>query len=93
MADLRELIDTFAAAQAAYEAADPEEDDSPEWSAYDAAQRAVIMFPCRTLDEVRAKARFFMENDGPYDTIRNCRTDTEETLMPFLRSLLGEVQP
>src|SRR5690606_34647857 len=30
-------------------------------------------------------------NDGPFDTIRNCRdANEEETLRPFLRSLLGE---
>lgn len=89
MADLRELINVYTHAKAAFDAADPDCDE-PEWNAYEAAEHAIIIYPCRTLDEVRHKARFFLENSGPFDTIHNCYTTTEATLLPFLRSLLGE---
>lgn len=64
-------------------------DDGPEQDAVEAAEDAVLRFPCQTLDEVRVKARFFLNNSGPYDTIRNCFDAKEETLLPFLRSLAG----
>lgn len=92
MADLRELINAFLAAREAYENAldDDEGFTGPEWDAYEEAEHAVIVYPCQSLDDVRTKARFFLENESSYDTIRNCYSTTEETLLPFLRSLLGE---
>lgn len=94
MADLSELIDAFHAAKVAWEArfeADCDAADaSPEWDTYESAENAVIVYPCQTLDDVHAKAGFFLQNSGPYDTIRNCFGAEEETLRPFLRSLLGE---
>jgi hypothetical protein len=65
------------------------DEEGPAWDEYEAAEGAVIKFPCRTIEEVREKARFFLENDGPYDTIRNCFSNEGETLRPFLQSLLG----
>lgn len=97
MADLGKLIDAYHAARRTWEAQFEQDEDAageaPQWDAYWEAERAVIVFPCRTLDDVRAKAKFFLENSSPYDTIRNCSTATEETLRPFLRSLIGETQP
>jgi hypothetical protein len=69
------------------------EDDGPEWDAYEAAEHAVIFYPCRTMDDVRIKARFFLENEGPNDTLQNCPIGPARALDVFLRSLLGEAQP
>ncbi len=91
---LKALIDAYEKAREDYENAAPENEGGPEWDAYEAAEHAVIIYPCRSLEDVRMKARFFLENSGLYDTIRNSRTSAEpeeEALMPFLRSLLGEV--
>lgn len=91
---LNSLIEDYRKAKEAYEKAAEEEDDfnGPDWDAKEAAEHAVIMYPCRSLGDVRTKARFFLENESSYDTIRNCRSVTEETLRPFLRSLLGEAR-
>lgn len=90
---LNSLIEGYRKAEDAYEKATEEDDfNGPDWDAKEAAEHAVIMYPCRSLDDVRTKARFFLENTSPYDTIRNCRNATEETLRPFLRSLLGEAR-
>ncbi|MDR7034525.1 hypothetical protein [Mesorhizobium sp. BE184] len=94
MADLRELIDAFAQASAAYNAAPEAADwDSPEADAYEAAEHAVIVAPCETAEDVRMKARFFLDNSGPNDTLRNCEDAAGSDLDRFLRSLLGEAQP
>ncbi len=92
MADLRELISAYHRAREAFENAwdDDEDATGQKWGAKEAAEHAVVVYPCKSLDDVRTKARFFLENDSAYDAIRNCRTATEETLLPFLRSLLGE---
>jgi hypothetical protein len=94
MADLHNAIEAFAAAKAALYAAfatdlNADAQSFPEWEPYEAAERAVVVCPCQTMDEVRAKARFFIENDGPYDTIRNCADRENDTLLLFLRSLAG----
>jgi len=95
MADLRELIDAFTVAKAAYDASAGRGDcDGPEWDVYEATEHAVIVYPCRTVEDVRLKAHFFLDNDGPNDTLRNCFTgDHDWTLDLFLRSLTGEAQP
>jgi hypothetical protein len=86
MADLHELIDAFTAAKSAYQAA--AEGEGPEWDAYEAAEHAVIVYPCQTIKDVRVKARFFLENSGPNDTLRNCDSESGHTLDLFLRSLV-----
>lgn len=93
---LSDLIIAFKAAQVAYEVAFKEaeakadgEGDVPEWDTYEYAEIAIIEYPCRTLDDVRIKARFFLDNPASYDTIRNCSYSQEETLLPFLRSLVA----
>lgn len=96
MANLRELVEAFNVAKGAWDAlceADPdgEDDNPPEWEAYEAAEHAVIVHPCQTIEDVHLKARFFLINAGPNDTLRNCLTgDQDWTLDCFLRSLLGE---
>lgn len=85
---LHEKIMSFFAKKA-FDAADCD-NDGVEWEAYEAAEHAVIVHPCSTIDEVRVKANFFLTNHAPYDTIRNCYNSEEETLLPFLRSLLGD---
>lgn len=94
MADLRELIDAFETARAAFLAC-PEDDDEcvVEWEAYCKADEAVIMFPCQIIDDVRLKARFFLDHEAPNDTLRTGHHGDDRTLDVFLRSLLGEVQP
>lgn len=88
---LATAIAAFLEAKRAYDAVPPDLDkEGAEWDAYEATEHAVVTYPCKTFEEVQLKARFFLDNDGPYDTIKNCFGSTEETLRPFLRSLLGE---
>lgn len=94
MADLCELIDAFAAARKAFLGA-PEDDDEcvVEWEAYCKAEDAVIAFPCQTIEDVRLKARFFLDHEAPNDALRTGHKGDDRTIDVFLRSLLGEVQP
>jgi hypothetical protein len=87
MADLHEMIDVFTAAKSAYVDDATVEDEGPEWEAYEVAEHALIVFPCETIEDVRLKARFFIENAGPNDTLRNCFSESGYTLDLFLRSL------
>jgi hypothetical protein len=94
MADLRELetlIATFEAARIAFNAADAN-DDGAEFEKYYDAEIAVITHPCRSIEDIRLKARFLLDNDGPNDTVQNCFVPEsgEPVLNVFLRSLLGE---
>lgn len=99
MADLRELIDAYRQAQAAWRKLDDETvgvtDGSPEWRAYEDAENAVLFFPCQTLEDVRLKDRFVLDEDSAYDSLKNCYfSDTgEDVLKGFLRCLTGEAQP
>lgn len=81
-------------ARAAWDIADPDGDCTcPEWEAVEAAEDVILRFSCRTIEDVQAKARFFIEHEPAYDTIKNCYTEEEECLVTFLRSLAGEVRP
>jgi hypothetical protein len=89
---LQDVIDLYLVAQQKYRDADPDGDcEVPEWAAYEAADTAVIAFPCMSLDDVRLKARFVLDNDSPYDSVQNCTIgpEGEDVLRLFLRSLLG----
>jgi hypothetical protein len=89
--DFPKLINTFEVARQAYEvAAKTDDTDGPVWDAYEAAEHAVIVYPCRTIEDVRLKAKFFLENEGPNDTLRNCSSSQGPALDRFLRSLIGE---
>lgn len=88
--ELETLIARFFDAQRAYDAVPAEQDDDPQFEVYEAAETAVITYPCKTVGEVQRKARFFLENDGPNDTLRNCFNNAGPTLNRFLRSLLSE---
>lgn len=92
MVDLRDLTEAFTAAKAAWDSTvnATDYDDPKLWDAYEAAEHAVIIHPCKSLDDVRLKARFFLDHDGPNDTLRNCMSQEGPTLDYFLRSLLGE---
>lgn len=83
-------IAAFLAAREVFLAAD-EDHDARAWEKYCSTEHAVIIHPCVTIEDVRIKARFFLDCEPAYDTIRNCFKPTEETLRPFLRSLTGEV--
>lgn len=94
MPDLRELIDAFGIAKAAHDGLPEDQDDEgPEWDAYEATERAVIVHPCQSIEDVRLKAHFFLDSIGPRDTLRYCYSSGVPTLDLFLRSLLGEAQP
>jgi hypothetical protein len=86
--DFRADAERFLEAQKAL-AASGWKDDGPEWTEYEGAEHAVIVYPCQTIEDARVKVRFFLENDDPYDTIRNCRSGEGETLRLFLASLTG----
>jgi hypothetical protein len=88
--DMEKLFAAFAAAQAAWRAMPEETEGGPEWDALEAVEHEIVIYPCRTIEDVQAKARFFLENEMPYDTIRNCSGAEEETLLTFLRSLLAD---
>lgn len=95
MSDLSSLIAACATAKSVWEEADQKlvgvTDEGPEWIAYQAAEAAVVLHPCRTLEEVRTKAAFFLADDSAYDTLRNCYTGEWEALSVFLQSLSGVV--
>ena len=98
MVDLRELIEAYRQAQAAWRKLDDGTigvtDNSPEWQAYENAENAVLFFPCQTIEDVCLKARFVLDEDSAYDSLKNCYFgDTgEDVLKGFLRCLAGEAQ-
>ncbi|MCG7508527.1 hypothetical protein [Mesorhizobium retamae] len=91
MSDLSALIATYKAAKSAWETADRLDDTKrgPEWTAYLAAETALVVLPCHTLSQVRSKVAWFLDNEDAYDALRRCFINDEETLVPFLQSLLG----
>jgi hypothetical protein len=91
MADLSGLIDAFAAARVAYHASP--EGETTEWEAYCKTEYDIVAHPCRSLEDVRQKARFFLDNGAPNDTLRHDRNNAGPALDQFLRSLLSEAQP
>lgn len=93
-ATIEDAIRAFRAADAAWRViwTEDDADQRPEWDAHEETEHAVLTFPCATMSDVRAKARFFLE-DASYDTIKNCMSGGEDTLRQFLRSLIGEAAP
>jgi hypothetical protein len=68
-------------------------DPDDEYDAHSAAETALLIHPCQSLEEVRAKARLILENlDTLGETVETCLVEAggEPMLNGFLRSLLGE---
>jgi hypothetical protein len=87
---LTHLIDIHAATRLAWDKADPTGSSGPEYAAFEAAEEAVLRYPCSTFEEVREKARFIIENPSAFDSICNLGEGDEHCGLIFLRSLLGE---
>ena len=88
------LIDAYNEAQAVwsirFDADSNTAGDCPEWDAYEATEQAVIEYPCSTIEEVRVKARFLLNDEFPYESVKQCKRGDTDVLKSFLRSLLGE---
>ncbi len=66
-------------------------DDNEElWQAKENAETAMLKEPCRSLDDIRAKAEIALRDENVFDSIANCTIGSEHALRVFLRSLLGE---
>ena len=95
---LTDLIEKYREAQAAwyvkFDEDDSQSNSCPEWDAYEAAEDAVLHFPCKTLADVQIKAAFVIADENAHDSLRNCFRmvdgKKEWSLTPFLRSLLGD---
>lgn len=87
----REANEALTAARVSNPAVDHDE----EYSARDAAETAMILHPCETIEDVRRKARIIMEDENVFDSVADCLVEPqgEHMLMGFCRSLLGEVTP
>lgn len=92
---LSELIEHYKAAQSAWLDVSHKDESGPstEWDAYEAAEDAVLSFPCTTIEEVRLKAAFVKSDENAFDSVKNCFRGgdhkKEYVLAIFLRSLLG----
>lgn len=95
---LTDLIEKYHEAKAAWHAKFDEDEDQasscPEWDAYEAAEDAVLNFPCQTLADVQIKAAFILVDESAHDSLRNCYRivdgELQCSLTLFLHSLLGE---
>jgi hypothetical protein len=100
MSDLLTLINDYFIAQRAWRALSAQDDTtdapSPEWDAYEAAEDAILQFPCRTHEEVTMKVAFVLADDNAFDSVRTCFREVGDrtvwTLTAFLRSLLGGLE-
>lgn len=72
---------------------DPKNDHAALWNAAEAAELAMIKEPCRSMEDVRAKARVALQDENVFDSLRNCGLDPNDTVLhQFLASLLGAVR-
>ncbi|MGR9188811.1 hypothetical protein [Rhizobium leguminosarum] len=69
---------------------DPRNDHDEIWCAKEDAETAMLKEPCRSLNDVRAKAEVALHDENVFDSIANCTIGSEHALRVFLRSLLGE---
>lgn len=69
---------------------DVRSDHDELWQAKEAAETAMLKVPCRSLDDIRAKAETALSDENVFDSIANCTIGSEHALRVFLRSLLGE---
>ncbi|WP_426238129.1 hypothetical protein [Pararhizobium sp. DWP1-1-3] len=87
---LATLIRNFTEARAAWEIVSTCEGDSDEWAAYEACGLSVVEYPCKSLDDVREKAAFFLESDDGVESLANDSiTKGKLFIALFLQSLLG----
>lgn len=90
---LNELIEKHRAADAEFVRACNGETGEAEnwWDAKEAAEMAVIRYPCRTFEEVREKIRWALADENVQDSITNCTIgeEKEHVGLIFIRSLLG----
>jgi hypothetical protein len=94
---LSELIERYQQTQKAWRAKVDKHDSDPseaEWQAYEAAEEAVLSFPCKNFDDVRLKAAFVLADENAMDSVKNSVRpgDGMPTLVFFLRSLVGDPQ-
>ncbi|EJK83564.1 hypothetical protein [Rhizobium sp. AP16] len=93
---LTDLIAQYHEAQRVWQAQFDEDDtkasNSKEWDAYEAAEDAILYYPCKTLEDVQTKASFVLADTNALDSVTNCfrSDDGAPSLVLFLRSLLGE---
>ncbi|NYT33897.1 hypothetical protein [Rhizobium sp. WYCCWR 11128] len=71
-------------------AQDARSDHDELWQAKEDAETAMLKEPCRSLDDIRAKAEIALRDENVFDSIANCTIGSEHALRVFLRSLLGE---
>lgn len=92
MSTLAKLIGDYRAIQAAYRAIDEADPRNAElWQAYEAADYAIQKHPCTSLEEVREKASFLLDDDMAFDSVESCRGPGGEPMLAImLRSLLGQ---
>jgi hypothetical protein len=69
---------------------DASRDHDELWQAKEDAETAMLKEPCRSLDDIRAKAEIALRDENVLDSIANCTIGSERALRVFLRSLLGE---
>ncbi|WP_156379722.1 hypothetical protein [Rhizobium sp. Leaf383] len=86
-------IAAYHAAEAAWR---PHElsDETPRtkalFAAKEAADNAVMIAPCRSLEDVRAKARLCFSDENVMDSLQKRTWANERVLTQFLCSILGE---
>jgi hypothetical protein len=90
MTTLHDAIFAFVAAQKDYSNCTSSDDEDHVSSIMQEAETVVLNWPCRTMEEVCAKARFVLKDDGMQDTLLNCYDGQEPCLLPFLRSLCAD---
>lgn len=71
-------------------ALDARSDHDDLWQSKEDAETAMLIEPCRSLDDVRAKAEIALRDENVFDSIANCTIGSEHALRVFLRSLLGD---
>ncbi|CDZ54018.1 hypothetical protein [Neorhizobium galegae] len=67
----------------------PKNDHDDLWNRKEAAETDVIEHPCLTLDDVRRKVLFVLDDENVFDSVSNCTIAGEHALYSFLRSLVG----
>lgn len=86
-------IAAYHAAEAAWRPHELSEETAETRALFDAkedADNAVMIAPCRSLEDVRAKARLCFSDENVMDSLENCTWANERVLTQFLRSVLGE---